>query len=406
MKEQTDKIKEITEKLEQGIKGLFDSEDYKKYLKAMSRFHSYSFNNSLLISMQKPDATYVAGYTSWEKSFHRHVRKGEQGIRILAPSPYKISKEVEKTDPQTHQPIIGNNGKPVFERVQVIVPAYKVTNVFDISQTEGEPLPEIANILSGDVKDYEKMMNAIQKTSPVPIEIRKIEGGANGYYNPGDKHIVIKEGMSQTQTLKTAIHEVSHALLHDKDAGLLKDSGLDRRTKEVQAESVAYTVCSHFGLDTSDYSFGYIAGWSKDKELDELKKSMETIRGTASKMINSIDEVLTKEKKEEKIENLAVDVNQLAKDYDYYGYMDAVDNSEKMIEEIKADIKAGNVKYLQDSFKDLIDEKEPKELYEKAKDIMKRLEKYSKEDTVKHMTQEISKERKMEDVTKHIPSRF
>lgn len=300
---QADKIKEITDKLEQGIKNLFESERFKNYLNVMSRFHNYSFNNSLLIAMQKPDATYVAGYTSWERIFDRHVLRGEKGIRILAPSPYKINKDVEKLDPNTRQPIIGKDGQPLKERVQVIIPAYKITTVFDVSQTEGRDLPVIAKDLNNDVEGYSKFMDVLRQTSPVPIEERADEGNSHGYYHPEDKRIVIREGMSQQQTLKTCIHEIAHAILHDKDSGKEKDNLPDRHTKEVEAESVAYTVCQHFGIDTSDYSFGYVAGWSSGKELEELKTSMNTIRNTASEIINSVEKSLyeAKEKTMEKM---------------------------------------------------------------------------------------------------------
>lgn len=404
MEKQTDKVKEITDQLEQGIKDLFESQKYADYLRTMSKLHNYSFNNSLLIAMQKPDATMVAGYTSWQANFHRNVMKGEQGIKILAPSPYKISKDVEKIDPNTQQPVIGKDGQPVRERVQVTIPAYKVTTVFDVSQTQGEPIPEIATVLTDDVKDYERFLNAIKGVSPVPIEMRKINSGANGYYHLEDKVISIKEGMSQAQTLKTAIHELSHAKLHDKDTGLEKDSQLDRRTKEVQAESVAYTVCCHYGLDTSDYSFGYIAGWSSDKELDELKKSMNTIRSTASEIIKGIDEKLIRAVQEEKVEKLAAEINLFAKDYDHYGYMDAVDDPEKHIEDIKADIKSGNVEHLQEWFKSVVEEKEPADMYEQAKDIMERLSEYSKVKPAEHIAEKaasLSEAVEMKDVVKH-----
>ena len=401
---QADKVQEITEQLEQGIKDLFESQKYADYLKTMSKLHNYSFNNSLLIAMQKPDATMVAGYTSWQANFHRNVMKGEKGIRILAPSPYKISKDVEKIDPNTRLPVIGKDGQLVKERVQVTIPAYKVTTVFDVSQTQGEPIPEISKVLTDDVKDYERFFKAIQDVSPVPIEFRKIDSGANGYYHLEDKVIAIKAGMSQAQTLKTAIHELSHAKLHDKDTGLEKDRQLDRRTKEVQAESVAYTVCCHYGLDTSDYSFGYIAGWSSDKELDELRKSMDTIRSTASEIIKSIDEKLLRAEQEEKVETLAAEINQFAKDYDHYGYMDAVDDPEKHIEDIKADIKSGNVEHLQEWFKSVVEEKEPADMYEQAKDIMERLSEYSKVKPAEHIAEKpasISEAVEMKDVVKH-----
>ena len=400
---QADRVQEITVQLEQGIKELFESQKYAEYLKTMSKLYNYSFNNSLLIAMQKPDATMVAGYTSWQANFHRNVMKGEKGICILAPSPYKVSKEVEKIDTNTQQPILGKDGQPIKERVQVTISAYKVTTVFDVSQTQGEPIPEIASVLSDDVKEYESFYNAIKKVSPVPIEIRNINSGANGYYHLEDKVIVIKEGMSQAQTLKTAIHELSHAKLHDKDTGLEKDSQLDRRTKEVQAESVAFTVCSHYGLDTSEYSFGYIAGWSSDKELDELKKSMDTIRSTASEIIKGIDEELIKSEQEEKVESLAVEIDKITKDFDPYGYADAIEDSEKQIEDIKADIKVGNVEYLKEWFKPIIEEKEPVDMYEQVKDIVERLNEYSKvkpAENISEKTTSISEVVNMKDVVK------
>lgn len=286
---QAEKVKEITDKLERGIKDLFESDKYKNYLKTMSRFHNYSFSNSLLIAIQKPDATYVAGYTSWEKNFDRHVQKGQKGIRILAPSPYKIKKDVDMIDPSTHRPVLGRDGKPLREMIEVTVPAYKVTTVFDISQTEGRDLPEIATDLQNDVEGYNRFMEVLKTISPVPIEFRAFEGMSHGYYHLDDKKIVIKEGMSQQQTLKTCIHEITHEILHDRDTGKEKDHMPDMHTREVEAESVAYTVCQHFGIDSSDYSFGYIAGWSSGKNLEELKASMNTIRKTASDIISSIE---------------------------------------------------------------------------------------------------------------------
>lgn len=293
-----DKIKEITDQLEQGIRDLFESEKYKNYLNVMSRFHQYSVNNTILIAMQKPDATYVAGYTSWEKNFNRHVKRGEKGIRILAPSPYRIKRDVDKIDPSTKQPVLGRDGKPLREQVEVTIPAYKITTVFDVSQTEGRDLPEITSDLQNDVEGYQPFKEALEAISPVPIEMKPMEDGSHGYYHLEDKRIVIKEGMSQQQTLKTCIHEIAHAILHDQDTGKEKDHLPDQRTKEVEAESVAYTVCQHFGIDSSDYSFGYVAGWSSGKELEELKTSMNTIRSTASEIIDSIEKRLYKAKEE------------------------------------------------------------------------------------------------------------
>ena len=286
-----EKIKEITDRLEQGITELFDSERYKEYLQVMSKFHNYSFNNTLLIAMQKPDASLIAGFNAWKNNFGRNVMRGEKGIRILAPSPYKIRQEVEKKDPQTGKTVIGSDGKPVTETKEIQIPAYKVVAVFDVSQTEGRELPSIsANELTGDVEQYEDFFAALEKTSPVPMGFEKIEGTAHGYYHLEEKRIAIDEGMSQLQNLKTAIHEIAHAKLHDIDLNAPEQPDRpDRRTREVQAESIAYTVCQHYGLDTSDYSFGYVAGWSSGRELAELKSSLETIRATAAEIINSID---------------------------------------------------------------------------------------------------------------------
>ena len=287
-----EKLKEITDRLEQGITELFDSERYKEYLRVMSKFHNYSFNNTLLIAMQKPDASLVAGFSAWKNNFERNVMKGQKGIKIIAPSPYKIKQEMQKIDPHTQKPVIGKDGKPVTEEKEVTIPAYKVVSVFDVSQTEGKELPDIAvDELTGDVDRYKDFFAALEKTSPVPIAFENIEGGSHGYYHLEDKRIAINEGMSELQTLKTAIHEIAHAKLHDIDLNAPKDEQprVDRRTREVEAESVAYTVCQHYGLDTSDYSFGYVAGWSSGRELAELKSSLETIRSAAAEIINSID---------------------------------------------------------------------------------------------------------------------
>ena len=288
-----DKLKEITDRLEQGITELFESERYKEYLRVMSKFHNYSFNNTLLIAMQKPDASLVAGFSSWKNNFGRNVMKGEKGIKIIAPSPFTVKQEVEKTDPHTGKPVIGKDGKPVTEEKEIKVPAYRVVSVFDVSQTEGRELPDIAvDELTGDVDRFKDFFAALEQVSPVPIGFEKIEGGAHGYYHLEEKRIAIDEGMSDLQTLKTAIHEIAHAKLHDIDLNAPQEEQkprVDRRTREVEAESVAYTVCQHYGLDTSDYSFGYVAGWSSGKELAELRGSLETIRNTAAEMINAID---------------------------------------------------------------------------------------------------------------------
>lgn len=300
-----ERLKEITGRLEQGITELFESKRYRQYLRVMSRFHNYSFNNTVLIAMQKPDASLVASFSTWEKSFKRSVAKGEKGIKIIAPAPYRKTQEVTKIDPETKKPIIGPDGNPVTEEKEITVPAYKVVSVFDVSQTRGRPLPEIAVDLTGSVEQYEDFFAALEKTSPVPIAFENIDGSSHGYYHLEDKRIAIHEGMSELQTLKTAIHEIAHAKLHDIDLNAPKEEQADRpdrRTREVQAESVAYAVCQHYGLDTSDYSFGYIAGWSSGRELDELKASLETIRGTAVEIISDIDGHFAELKKEREAE--------------------------------------------------------------------------------------------------------
>ena len=313
-----DKLKEITDRLEQGIMELFDSDRYKEYLRVMSKFHNYSFNNTLLIAMQKPDASLVAGFQSWKNNFKRNVVKGEKGIKILAPSPFKIRQEMEKIDPETQKPVIGADGKPVKEEKEITIPAFKVVSVFDVSQTEGKELPDITvDMLTGDVEHFKDVFAALEKTSPVPIGFEKIEGNSHGYYHLEEKRIAIDEGMSELQTIKTAIHEIAHAKLHDIDPNAPKEEQADRpdrRTREVQAESVAYAVCQHYGLDTSDYSFGYVAGWSSGRELDELKSSLETIRSTAAEIINSIDEHLQEIQKEHDKEQVQKEVAEPDKD--------------------------------------------------------------------------------------------
>ena len=308
----TQQVREITDKLEQGIKELFESEKFKEYLTTMSKFYNYSFNNTLLIAMQKPDATLIAGYTSWQRNFDRHVMKGEKGIKILAPAPYKAQEEREKIDPATQKPMLDADGKPVTETVEVMRPAFKVVSVFDVSQTDGKELPDIAvDELTGSVENYAAFFEALKQGSPVPISFEDIPGGAKGYFSHVENRIAIQEGMSEIQTVKTAIHEIAHAKLHaiKPDEKVAPEERKDRHIKEVEAESVAYTVCQRYGIETSDYSFGYIAGWSSDKETKELKGSLETIRSTAAEMIESIDaklKVLLAEKEQAQVQTEAV----------------------------------------------------------------------------------------------------
>ena len=294
-----ERMKEITDRLETGIQELFESERYKAYLTTMSKFHSYSFNNTLLIAMQ--GGQLVAGYNKWRDDFHRNVKKGEKAIKILAPAPFKAKKEVQKLDAQG-RPVMGKDGKPVTEVQEIQVPAFKIVSVFDVSQTEGEPLPSIGvEELTGSVERYGEFFKALEQTSPVPIGFEDIPGGSHGYYHLTEKRIAIQEGMSELQTLKTAIHEIAHSKLHaiDPKAPAIEQADRpDSRTREVQAESVAYAVFQHYGLDTSDYSFGYVAGWSSGKDLKELKASLETIRATAHELITTIDGHLAQLQKE------------------------------------------------------------------------------------------------------------
>lgn len=303
---QYQKVKEITDQLEQGIQDLFESEKYMSWLRTMSKFHDYSLNNTLLIAFQRPDATLVAGYTAWQKQFGRQVQKGEKAIKILAPAPYKEKVEIEKLDPVTKMPIYSDDGKPIIEVQEVTRPAFKVVSVFDVSQTEGREIPSLGvDELSGDVREYEMFFEALKRSCPVPMEFENIEGSAKGYYHQMEQRIAIREGMSQVQTIKTAIHEMAHQRLHavdplDEKSEIINQS---RSSKEVEAESVAYTVCQHYGIETSDYSFAYVAGWSHGKETPELKASLNTIRKTANEMITEIDGHIAEINKEMEQEN-------------------------------------------------------------------------------------------------------
>ncbi len=290
------KVQEITDKLEEGLKELFESEKYKTYLSTMSKFHNYSFNNTLLIAMQKPEATLVAGYKAWQKNFERHVNKGEKAIRILAPAPYKIKEERDKLDPVTGEMMFDENGMPQKEQVEVTIPAFRAVFVFDVSQTDEKPITELeAQELLSMVEGYEDFVQVLMNVAPVHIGFEDIPGDSKGYFHTEEKRIAVKENMSESQTLKTMVHEVAHSMLHNKEINrddLMEAPIKDRNTKEVEAESVAYTVCQHLGIDTSDYSFGYIAGWSSGKDMRELKSSLDTIRKMASGLITGIEGAL------------------------------------------------------------------------------------------------------------------
>ena len=288
---QAEQVQDITDRLKEGIQQLFESDRYKAYLTTMAKFHNYSFNNTLLIAMQKPDATLVAGYSDWKNKFGRHVKRGEKGIKIFVPMPYRKKVETEKVD-AAGQPAIGPDGKPMKEIQEIDATLFRVAYVFDVSQTEGKELPTIGVAeLGGDVVNYDKMLEGLRQVSPVPIGFEEIAAGAKGYYSPAESRIAIQQGMSELQTIKTAIHEIAHAKLHavTPDEKAAPEDKKNRRTKEVEAESIAYTVCQHFGIDTSDYSFGYVAGWSSGKEMKELRASMEVIRGTAHEIILELD---------------------------------------------------------------------------------------------------------------------
>ena len=303
------KVKEITDRLEEGLKELFEGEKYKSYLNTMSKFHNYSANNIQLIEMQCPGATYVAGYKAWQKNFERHVNKGERGIRILAPSPYKIKEEQEKIDPVTNEPVLDRDGMPVMEEVEIKIPAFRVVTVFDYSQTDGKELPGLGvSELHGNVERYRDFMEALARVSPVPIRYEGMEGDRKGYFIDLNHPIAIKEGMGEAQTAKTGVHEVAHAKLHAKEVEQETGIAKDRETKEVEAESIAYTVCQHFGIDTSDYSFGYIVGWSSGKEMPELKSSLDTIRRTSSELIKGIEAQLLEIDKERAAEQAQEDI--------------------------------------------------------------------------------------------------
>lgn len=285
-----DQLKEITERLEQGVKDIFTSEMYTKYLLTMSKFHNYSFNNTLLITMQRPDATLVAGYNAWKNKFNRYVKKGEKGIQIIAPAPVKEREEREKIDKDTGLTVLNENGEPEIEVVERVIPRFRVTTVFDYAQTDGEPLPTLeVNELTARVKDYTLLKEAIEQVSPVPIRFGEIEGSAKGYYSHMDKEICVRADMGESQTIKTMIHEVAHAMLHDSDQMKQRGEEKDQLTKETEAESIAFTVCSALGIDTSDYSFPYVASWASGKELKELKDSMDTIRLTAADFLEKLE---------------------------------------------------------------------------------------------------------------------
>ena len=375
-----ERLREITESIEQGIKELFESDKYMEYLRVMSRFHSYSRNNVMLIKMQMPGATRVAGFNKWRDQFGRHVKKGEKSIKIIAPTPYKKKIEEIKRDPDTKAPLLDKDGKAIMEEKEVSIPMFKVVSVFDVSQTEGRPLPQLASDLIGNVQDYEIFMEALRRSSPVPMEVRPIRESMDGYFDPEKQCIVIREGMSEVQTVSAAIHEITHSKLHNYEKERLSAAAgekgqeppkpKDRQTEEVEAESVSYAVCQYYGIETGENSFGYIVGWSSGKELPELKASLDTIQKTASSLISDIDRNFMEICKERGIdphaleaaemtaEELAAAIDTFSFDYDTYGYRDSVDDREEAVKELALHIASGDVGYMKEWLQSIVDEEE------------------------------------------------
>lgn len=388
---QKERLKEITDSIETGIKDMFESDKYRTYLQTMSRFHKYSLNNTMLIAMQKPDATLVAGFNKWKDGFGRNVKKGEKGIKIIAPVPYKVKEERTKLDPVTKAPLLDKDGKLQTEEVEKQIPTFRVVSVFDVSQTEGKEIPTLVNDLMGNVENYEIFMEALNRSSIVPIEIKPIANGADGYYHLEDKTIAIREGMSEIQTISATIHEMAHSKLHDK--AVLDENGepvkKDRNTEEVEAESISYAVCNYYGIETSDNSFGYIANWSKGKGLKELKSSLELIGKTSSELITDIDKHLaeiTKEREAEltqevqqpvvlsEVDILAAKIDSFVAEYDPHSYRDNLNDAENSIDEIKNNLATGKLFEIREYLKDVVEENG--EFSEQAQELIESVDKY------------------------------
>ena len=291
-----EQIKKLTDQIEAGIKALFQSGDlekYQAYLRTMSHFHHYSVNNQMLIFSQCPHATLVAGYQKWQNQFSRHVLRGEKGISVLAPTPYKIKVEKEKLDPDTKLPLLDADGNTITEEKEVQIPMFRPVKVFDVSQTDGKPLPERVQSpvaeLTGNVEHYEAFMEALRRVSPVPIEMKPLSNDLDGFFSPSKQSITLRDGMSEVQTVCAAVHEIAHSKLHDY-AKQPNSQPKDSSTEEIEAESIAYTVCAYFGIETSANSFGYVATWSKDKDLKAFKDSLDTIRKTSSELISGVEQ--------------------------------------------------------------------------------------------------------------------
>ena len=440
-----ERLQEITAGIEQGIKELFESEKYMRYLSVMSKFHRYSVNNTMLIYMQRPDATLVAGFNKWKNQFERHVKKGEHGITIIAPTPYKKKIEEMKRDPDTHAPILDADGKAVMEEKEIEIPMFRPVKVFDVSQTDGKPLPELASSLSGTVPHYEAFMEALRRSAPVPIEFEPMAENMDGYFSSEQQRIAIREGMSEVQTVSAAVHETAHSKLHDpkkyeveptwkivmvseggtkhdfrldfateaeaeqaaaeegwryvdenrfewrleveEDLTAVKQAAKNRNTEEVEAESISYAVCQYFGIQTGENSFGYIASWSKDKELKELRASLETINKTSCELINDIernykeickergiDLTAAPEPERDPIEQLAADIDQFTFDYDPYEYRNNVDSREDALHELTATLRSGDPSGVREWLQNIVNEDEPDETTQKAAELMERLD--------------------------------
>ena len=391
-----ERLQQITAGIEQGIKELFESEKYMRYLSVMSRFHRYSVNNTMLIYMQKPDATLVAGYNKWKNQFERHVKRGEHGITIIAPTPFKKKIEEQKLDPDTKAPMLDQDGKVIMEEREVEIPMFRPVKVFDVSQTDGKPLPELASTLSGSVQNYEAFMEALRRSAPVPLSVEPMAANMDGYFSPDQQRIAIRTGMSEVQTVSAAVHEIAHSKLHNyaqvqEEAARAGDKEppkkKDRNTEEVEAESISYAVCQYFGIQTGENSFGYIANWSQGKELPELRASLETINKAAGELIADIDrhyKVICKERgidltaapepQRDPIEQLAADIDQFSFDYDTYEYRDQVDSREDALRELTAAFRGGDASGVRDWLQEFADENEPGEAATKAAELLDRLE--------------------------------
>lgn len=391
-KSDKEKLKDITDSIEKGIKELFASDKYKQYLQTMSRFHRYSVNNQMLIFMQKPDASLVAGFNKWKDSFGRNVKRGEKGIKIIAPTPYKKKIEKEKLDPDTKLPILDENGQPIKEVAEVSTSTFKVVSVFDVSQTEGKPLPELSSDLTGSVEHYDAFIEAIKRSSPVPIDFKPIENGADGFFSYDNQSITLREGMSETQTVCAAIHEMAHATLHNYSRKNKDETDVerkDRHTEEVESESIAYAVCAYYGIETGENSFGYLASWSSDKELKELKASLETINKTSSELITAIDRNFKEVCKEQGIDlsakadpitALATDLDRFAYDYDTYDYNDRVSDPQGNISDLVGEISSGNCSDVADWLRGIINDNT--EYSQTAQSLLDRLTSYVKDEPI------------------------